>query len=189
MWSFEYVFRAKSYAICWSNTRGVMHGLRQLLVRDNAIVRDNKRRDFCHGEVSNLVRMNRMLDRQWNQNLLRDCPDVLSSANFRRGEPGKPQLIVRRAQAPPVPSFRVTHCLAGLVRSVILFYLFIYLDFYVILMFYNVVMNITKKGILLSLFLRYLSMCPLYRLSTLVVVDHWVVDVMIRESLSQALPQ
>ena len=58
-----------------------------------------------------------------------DCPDVLRSANFRHGEPGKPQLIVRRAQAPPVPSFRITHCLAGLVRSVILFYPFIYLDF------------------------------------------------------------
>ena len=66
-----------------------------------------------------------------------DCPDVLRSANFRRGEPGKPQLIVRRA--PPVPSFRITHCLAGLVRSVILFYPFIYLAFYVVLMFYNVI--------------------------------------------------
>ena len=68
-----------------------------------------------------------------------DCPDVLRSANFRRGEPGKPQLIVRRAQAPPVPSFRITHCLAGLVRSVILFYRSIYLDFYDVLMFYNVI--------------------------------------------------
>ena len=48
------------------------------------------------------------------------------------GEPGKPQPIVRRAQAPPVPSFRIIHCLAGLVRSVILFYPFIYLDFYVL---------------------------------------------------------
>ena len=68
-----------------------------------------------------------------------DCPDVLRSANFRRGEPGKPQLIVRRAQAPPVSSFRITHYLAGFVRSVILFYPSIYLDFYVVLMFYNVI--------------------------------------------------
>ena len=28
-----------------------MHGERQLIYRDNAIVRDNKRREFCHGEV------------------------------------------------------------------------------------------------------------------------------------------
>ena len=30
---------------------GIMHGPRQLIVRDNAIVRNDKRRDFCHGEV------------------------------------------------------------------------------------------------------------------------------------------
>ena len=34
-----------------SRDKGGMHGPRQLIVRDNAIVRDNKRRDFCHGEV------------------------------------------------------------------------------------------------------------------------------------------
>ena len=117
-----------------------------------------------------------------------DCLDVLRSANFRRGEPRKPQLIVRRAQAPPVPSFRITHCLAGLVKSVILFYYrFIYLYVCVVLMLYNVIMFITRKGVFLSLSLClslslsslsislshvYLSVCPLYRLSALVDIDN-----------------
>ena len=31
---------------CYARTEA-----RELIVRDNAIVRDNKRRDFCHGDV------------------------------------------------------------------------------------------------------------------------------------------
>ena len=116
--------------------------------------------------MAKLVCMNRTLDRDNEVRHLRDCPDVLIWANCRRGESAKPQLIVRRAQALPVPSFRVTHCFES-VRRVILCYPIIYLDFTLILMFYNVIVDITRKGILLYLFPRYLSVCPLYRVSTL----------------------
>ena len=57
-------------------------------------------------------------------------------------------------------------------------------------MFYNVIVNITRKEVLLCLFLRYLSVCSLYRLSTVVVnvIDGSVVDVMTHVSLLQVLP-
>ena len=74
--------------------------------------------------MAKLVGMNRTLDRD---NEVRDFYAIVPTnwANFRRGEPGKPnKFFEERRRLPFLSSFQITHCLAGSVRNVILsFYL------------------------------------------------------------------